>query len=73
MSAKLNLFCKGENEQRSGLKCWGPRRLVEVWRDPGQPLGISIVGGKVGLTNSSASSLDGIFIKNVIDNSPAGR
>ena len=28
-------------------KCWGPKRLVEVPREPGQSLGISIVGGKV--------------------------
>ena len=28
-------------------KFWGPRRLVEVWREPNQALGIAIVGGKV--------------------------
>ena len=29
-------------------KNWGPPRVVEVYRTPGQGLGISIVGGKVG-------------------------
>ena len=52
-------------------KCWGPKRKVEVWREPAQPLGISIVGGKVEMANNTI--LAGIFIKNVVQNSPAGR
>ena len=48
-------------------KVWGPKRTVEVTKEPGTGLGISIVGGKVDGCNS------GIFIKNVIPNSPAGR
>ena len=54
-------------------KHWGPKRLVEVCREAGQPLGISIVGGKVEMTGAASSSVAGIFIKNVIPASPAGR
>ena len=57
-------------------KFWGPKRLVEVWREPGQPLGIAIVGGKVDMAGQSGQpgdSLMGIFIKNVLANTPAGR
>ena len=48
-------------------KVWGPKRVVKVIKEPGVSLGISIVGGKVDGGNS------GIFIKNVIPESPAGR
>ncbi len=58
---------------------WGPERTVEVQRVQSQGLGISIVGGKVdssgsGLAPSDPSSLSvsGIFIKNVLEGSPAG-
>ncbi|XP_035710408.1 multiple PDZ domain protein isoform X3 [Folsomia candida] len=57
-------------------KHWGPERLVEVQREAGKSLGISIVGGKVDLYNAgqdSGSAISGIFIKNVLPNSPAGR
>ena len=47
--------------------------MVEVCREAGQPLGISIVGGKVEMTGAASSSVAGIFIKNVIPASPAGR
>ena len=52
-------------------KFWGPKRLVEVFREQGQPLGIAIVGGKVDV--ASHGPVTGIFIKNVLANSPAGR
>ena len=32
-------------------KHWGPERLVEILREPNCSLGISIVGGKVGIVN----------------------
>ena len=56
---------------------WGPERKVEVERVPGKGLGISIVGGKVDPVSSDGSSLSpaavtGIFIKNVLEGSPAG-
>jgi hypothetical protein len=56
---------------------WGPERRVEVERVPGKGLGISIVGGKVDPLSTDGSSLSpaavtGIFIKNVLEGSPAG-
>lgn len=57
-------------------KHWGPERYVEIVREPNCSLGISIVGGKVDLYNAgpdSSSAILGIFIKNVLPNSPAGR
>uniref|UniRef100_A0ABD2X0H4 Multiple PDZ domain protein n=1 Tax=Trichogramma kaykai TaxID=54128 RepID=A0ABD2X0H4_9HYME len=56
-------------------KHWGPERLVEIYRDHQTSLGLSIVGGKVDLQDSSShgQNVSGIFIKNVIPNSPAGR
>ena len=50
------------------MKTWGPSRTIEVKREAGAGLGLSIVGGKV-----DGGSTSGIFIKNVIPNSPAGR
>ncbi|XP_076395996.1 multiple PDZ domain protein isoform X1 [Megachile rotundata] len=60
----------------SWSKHWGPERLVEIFREPKTSLGLSIVGGKVDLHNGSSSksqNISGIFIKNVLPNSPAGR
>ncbi|XP_032689961.1 uncharacterized protein LOC116853160 isoform X4 [Odontomachus brunneus] len=57
-------------------KHWGPERLVEIYREPKTSLGLSIVGGKIDLHNGGASksqNISGIFIKNVLPNSPAGR
>nr|XP_040570230.1 multiple PDZ domain protein-like isoform X3 [Lepeophtheirus salmonis] len=53
------------------LKAWGAERRVEIMRVQGSGLGISIVGGKVDVSGSNNSS--GIFIKNVLPESPAGR
>ena len=47
-------------------KLWGPKRLVELWREPGQPLGIAIFGGKVDMAGQSGQpgdSVMGIFIQ----------
>ncbi|XP_066584888.1 multiple PDZ domain protein-like [Prorops nasuta] len=57
-------------------KHWGPERLVKIHREPKTSLGLSIVGGKVDLRNGGSSksqNISGIFIKNVLPNSPAGR
>ena len=56
----------------SPSKHWGPERTVEIHRSGTQGLGISIVGGKVepGMTGDMAA-LTGIFIKNVLEGSPA--
>ena len=51
-------------------KSWGPQREVTVIKKDSEGLGISIVGGKVEMTSSTVA---GIFIKNVIPSSPAGR
>ncbi|XP_024938329.1 uncharacterized protein LOC107265201 [Cephus cinctus] len=57
-------------------KHWGPERLVQIYREPKSSLGLSIVGGKVDLYNggpNKSENISGIFIKNVLPNSPAGR
>lgn len=55
-------------------KAWGPERTIELHREPNKSLGISIVGGKVDLFHvSPGNSITGIFIKNVLLDSPAGR
>lgn len=53
---------------------WAAPKLVTLIRDPDHGLGISIVGGKLDLLNlSTGSGIAGIFIKNVLPESPAGR
>ncbi|KAI5626529.1 inaD-like protein isoform X2 [Silurus asotus] len=47
---------------------------VEVWLDPGESLGISIVGGRSVIKRlKNGEELKGIFIKQVLPDSPAGR
>ena len=59
-------------ESSSPSKHWGPERTIVIQRDPNQGLGISIVGGKIEAPEGSDSlALTGIFIKNVLDGSPA--
>lgn len=48
---------------------WGKEREVVVLRDENKSFGISIVGGKVNVSDDTVVS--GIFIKNIIPNSPA--
>ncbi|XP_046567943.1 multiple PDZ domain protein-like isoform X6 [Haliotis rubra] len=58
----------------AGNHAWGPARTVELVREPGRSLGISIVGGRVDLFHvSEEHTITGIFIKHVVENSPAGR
>ena len=68
----INLFSKmsfsGSNPSSGSLKTWGPPRMVEVKRKAYTSLGLSIVGGKV-----DGRSPIGIFIKEVLPNSPAYR
>ncbi|XP_054162710.1 multiple PDZ domain protein-like isoform X2 [Oppia nitens] len=53
---------------------WGEERVVYLNREEHKGLGISIVGGKVELFNiSPGNAISGIFIKNVLPDSPAGR
>ena len=70
---------KSEEMPSPSNKFWGPKRLVEVYRSPNQPLGIAIVGGKVDMTagrgatdGEAAETVTGIFIKSVLPDSPAG-
>ncbi|BFZ16568.1 hypothetical protein BsWGS_19608 [Bradybaena similaris] len=57
-----------------GNQMWGPPRIVQLVREPGRSLGISIVGGRVDMFNvSQEHSNAGIFIKQVLADSPAGR
>ncbi|XP_062544974.1 inactivation-no-after-potential D protein isoform X2 [Armigeres subalbatus] len=48
---------------------WGKERDVLIIRDENKSFGISIVGGTVNVSNDTIVS--GIFIKNIIPNSPA--
>ncbi|XP_055332581.1 multiple PDZ domain protein-like isoform X2 [Paramacrobiotus metropolitanus] len=59
----------------SALRHWGPPRVVKLEREPNRSLGISIVGGKVEISNSQGAetTITGIFIKQVLAGSPAGR
>ncbi|XP_070196024.1 multiple PDZ domain protein-like isoform X6 [Littorina saxatilis] len=55
-----------------GNHAWGPPRTVELVRQEGKSLGISIVGGRVDMFNvSQEHTISGIFIKHVLDDSPA--
>lgn len=77
---QLLLVSQSEDMPSPSNKFWGPRRLVEVYRQPNQSLGIAIVGGKVDMTagkgpsdGGSLETVTGIFIKNVLADSPAGK
>ena len=62
----------GATSPSSPSKHWGPERTVEIVRAGSQGLGISIVGGKVDPTmTGDMAALTGIFIKNVLEGSPA--
>nr|QDR50923.1 inactivation no afterpotential D [Heliconius melpomene] len=67
-----------DRREGSGQR-WGPPRRVTLKRRPGAPLGVSIVGGKVDIIanqngeNGSDKAIFGIFIKNVVPNSPAAQ
>ncbi|CAF0710871.1 unnamed protein product [Brachionus calyciflorus] len=64
------------NELNSNL--WGQPRIIIIEREENKSLGISIVGGKLDVCTKSDDSsqinnfISGIFIKHVLENSPAG-
>ncbi|XP_013421809.1 multiple PDZ domain protein isoform X2 [Lingula anatina] len=63
-----------KDEAQKMNQAWGPPRTVYLERQPGQSLGISIVGGKVDLFHVSPEhTITGIFIKHVLEGSPAGK
>uniref|UniRef100_A0AAQ5YVR3 Multiple PDZ domain crumbs cell polarity complex component n=1 Tax=Amphiprion ocellaris TaxID=80972 RepID=A0AAQ5YVR3_AMPOC len=51
-----------------------PAPKVELFREPGKSLGISIVGGRgMGSRLSNGEVMRGIFIKHILEDSPAGQ
>ncbi|XP_062920367.1 inaD-like protein isoform X2 [Mobula hypostoma] len=65
---------EGEGEETPILSHWEAPRRVELWRVPGESLGISIVGGNTVIKKlKNGEELKGIFIKHVLEESPAGR
>ena len=70
--SKLSQSSKDDYDPSSPSKHWGPERSIVINRVPNQGLGISIVGGKIEAPEGSDSAtLTGIFIKNVLEGSPA--
>lgn len=64
----------GEGEETPAFSHWGPPRRVEVWPEEGQSLGLSIVGGHHVIKRlRNGEELKGIFIKQVLQNSPAAK
>uniref|UniRef100_A0A8C5WLQ9 InaD-like protein n=1 Tax=Leptobrachium leishanense TaxID=445787 RepID=A0A8C5WLQ9_9ANUR len=65
---------EGEGEETPLRSHWGPSRVVKIWKEPQVSLGISIVGGQRVITRlKNGEDLKGIFIKQVLEDSPAGR
>ncbi|XP_028855679.1 inaD-like protein isoform X3 [Denticeps clupeoides] len=65
---------EGEGEETPAFSHWGPPRRVEVWLESLETLGISIVGGRTVIKRlKNGEELKGIFIKQVLPDSPAGR
>uniref|UniRef100_A0A3P9B8X2 PATJ crumbs cell polarity complex component n=1 Tax=Maylandia zebra TaxID=106582 RepID=A0A3P9B8X2_9CICH len=63
---------EGEGQETPAFSHWGPPRRVEVWPEEGQSLGLSIVGGRHVIKRlRNGEELKGIFIKQVLPNSPA--
>uniref|UniRef100_A0AAY4AKB3 Multiple PDZ domain crumbs cell polarity complex component n=1 Tax=Denticeps clupeoides TaxID=299321 RepID=A0AAY4AKB3_9TELE len=68
----------GEGEeselQTATFSSWNQPRRVELHRQPGKSLGISIVGGRgMGSRLSNGEVMRGIFIKHILEDSPASR
>ncbi|NXI42367.1 MPDZ protein, partial [Galbula dea] len=69
---------EGEGEeselQNGAFSSWNQPRKVELWREPSKSLGISIVGGRgMGSRLSNGEVMRGIFIKHILEDSPAGK
>ncbi|KAM6949617.1 multiple PDZ domain protein [Aplochiton taeniatus] len=64
----------GEGEESASYSNWNQPRSVELQREAGKSLGISIVGGRgMGSRLSNGEVMRGIFIKHILEDSPAGR
>ncbi|XP_068095468.1 inaD-like protein isoform X2 [Hyperolius riggenbachi] len=65
---------EGEGEETPTFSHWGAPRVVEIWKEPQVSLGISIVGGQNIIKRlKNGEELKGIFIKQVLEESPAGK
>ncbi|XP_075597100.1 multiple PDZ domain protein isoform X9 [Balearica regulorum gibbericeps] len=69
---------EGEGEeselQNAAFSNWNQPRKVELWREPNKSLGISIVGGRgMGSRLSNGEMMRGIFIKHILEDSPASK
>ncbi|XP_051020464.1 inaD-like protein [Acomys russatus] len=65
---------EGEGEETPNFSHWGPPRIVEIIREPNVSLGISIVGGQTVIKRlRNGEELKGIFIRQVLEDSPAGK
>ncbi|XP_056670100.1 inaD-like protein isoform X2 [Monodelphis domestica] len=65
---------EGEGEETPNFSHWGPPRIVEIAREAHESLGISIVGGQTVIKRlKNGEELKGIFIKQVLEDSPAGK
>ncbi|KAI1306510.1 Multiple PDZ domain protein [Halotydeus destructor] len=62
-----------ESPLPTSMPTWGQPRCVTIFRQEEQGLGISIVGGKLDCDEHDEHTVNGIFIKNVLADSPAGR
>uniref|UniRef100_A0A671WSV4 Multiple PDZ domain protein n=1 Tax=Sparus aurata TaxID=8175 RepID=A0A671WSV4_SPAAU len=64
----------GEGEESATYSNWNQPRKVELFRAAGKSLGISIVGGRgMGSRLSNGEVMRGIFIKHILEDSPAGQ
>ncbi|KAM3591253.1 uncharacterized protein V6R79_025536 [Siganus canaliculatus] len=64
----------GEGEECASYSNWNQPRKVELFREPGKSLGISIVGGRgMGSRLNNGEVMRGIFIKHILEDSPAGQ
>ena len=75
--AKLQKSEKSE-KQKKRTNFWGEARTVSLYREPNETFGISIVGGRVEVSQKgglpgTGNTVTGIFIKSVLPDSPAGR
>ncbi|VDM67607.1 unnamed protein product [Strongylus vulgaris] len=67
-----------QTKQVARSKFWGEARTVILQREPNKSFGISIVGGRVEVSQKgglpgTGNTVSGIFIKSVLPNSPAGK
>ncbi|KAE9554536.1 hypothetical protein FO519_002240 [Halicephalobus sp. NKZ332] len=69
---------QGHQKQKKKTNFWGEARTVLLYREPNETFGISIVGGRVEVSQKgglpgTGNTVTGIFIKSVLPESPAGR